>query len=73
MVRGETVEREGQRYEYLGVEPCTNRHGKEIDLMCFRSQCKTCGGPFEVKVVESTRWWMTWCPACRRKANGAPY
>ena len=69
MVRGETKERGGRRYEYLGVEPYTNRKGEEIELQVYRSQCATCGAPFEVKVIESTRFWMTWCPACRRKAR----
>ncbi len=71
MKRGEKVEHNGREYTYLGVEPYVNRQGQEIDLECYRSACATCQAPFEVKVVKSTRFWMTWCRACRLEARKA--
>jgi hypothetical protein len=37
----------GQRYSLVGHRPYTNRHGYQVTLEIWRSQCAECGTWFE--------------------------
>ena len=61
---GCVIERRGQTYTCVDVEPYTNRKREVIDLFVFESGCAVCGEAFRVKVVPTTKFWNQRCPAC---------
>jgi hypothetical protein len=58
---------DGQEYRCVGLEPFTRRDGSAVRLFAWRSECPTCGKPFECRTIEGAKFTPTRrCDECTR-------